>query len=303
MNSEPKGEIRKVMDTDADYPKALRELTDRPPVLYIKGRWPLPEGFSIGIVGTRRATPYGLEAAERFTLDLVSRGVMTVSGLAAGIDGCVHRTTLQEGGWTVAVLGHGLGHLFPKENKVLFDEIAKRGTLVTEFSYDTPPRASHFPQRNRIISGLSQGVLVIEAGHRSGALITARYAAEQGREVFVVPGSIYNPQSQGCHRLIKEGAKLVESMEDIFVEYGLNAVIPECLSRPPLGTPMAVGNDSNLNPTEKELVKLFSSIPLSVDELVELSGMPVDRLAEVLLSLELKGRIQAMPGQRYVSYK
>ncbi len=134
MNSEPHAEIRKVMEQDADYPKALRELSDRPPVLYIKGRWPLPESCLFGIVGSRRASPYGLEAAKRFTEDLVRQGIVTVSGLAAGIDACAHRVTLEEGGWTVAVLGHGFGHQYPNENKLLFKQIAEQGTLITEFS-------------------------------------------------------------------------------------------------------------------------------------------------------------------------
>jgi DNA processing protein len=306
MNSEPTGDIRKVAEQDADYPKALRELPDRPPVLYIKGRWPLPEGRLIGIVGTRRASAYGLEAAKRFTLDLVSRGVVTVSGLAAGIDTCAHRATVQEGGWTVAVLGHGFGYQFPKENVPLFDEIARKGTLVTEFPYDTRPQSRYFPQRNRIISGLSQGVLVVEAGIRSGALITARCAAEQGRDVFVVPGSIFSPQSHGCHRLIKEGAKLVETAADILEEY-LELSSPAVTGGGSTddGFPPTIrGNDADrdLTPVEKELLEKLSAIPISVDELVEMSGTPVDRLAEVLLSLELKGRIQAMPGQRYVTY-
>ncbi len=306
MNSEPKRDFRQVTEQDAQYPQALRELTDRPPVLYIKGRWPLPETGLIGIVGTRGASAYGLEATERLTIELVRQGIVTVSGLAAGIDACAHRTTLQEGGWTVAVLGHGFGYRYPKKNEPLFDEIAKKGTLVTEFPYDTPPQSCNFPQRNRIISGLSQGVLVVEAGHRSGASITARYAAEQGRDVFVVPGSIFSAQSRGCHHLIKEGAKLVETAQDILEEYSLsspNASVgdPSLVSNNMMDSRLR-GNDSGLTPSEKELLKALSSTPLSVDELVEITHQPVDRLAEVLLSLELKGRIQAMPGQRYVAH-
>jgi DNA processing protein len=307
MNSEPTGDFRKVTLADADYPQSLRELTDRPEVLYIQGRWPLPESCRIGIVGTRHPTIYGMQVTERFTLDLVSRGVTTVSGLAAGIDACAHRATLLEGGWTIAVLGHGFKYVYPRENKLLFDEIRKRGTLVTEFSYDTEPLATHFPQRNRIISGLSQGVLVVEAAKRSGASITARYAAEQGRDVFVVPGSVYNPQSQGCHRLIKEGARLVESAEEILEEYGLSTPIssPPHVRRTMDPLPVAAGDDTKrdegLSSQEKEILKMMSAVPVSIDELVELSKMPVDRLAEVLLSLELKERIQAMPGQQYAS--
>jgi len=295
MNSEPNAEIRKVTEQDETYPKSLRELVDRPSVLYVKGRWPLPETCRIGIVGTRRASFYGLEAAQRFTIDLVRHGIVIVSGLAAGIDACAHRMTLQQGGWTVAVLGHGFGHQFPKENAPLFAEIAKQGTIVTEFSYETPPVATNFPLRNRIISGLSQGVVVIEAGMRSGASITARYAAEQGRDVFVVPGSIFSPQSQGCHRLIKEGAKLTDSVADILTEYGFEEPVEAPLAPAPQPKKEAI------TPAEAKLIERMSLVPISVDELAEVTAMRVDHLAEVLLSLELKGRIRAMPGQHYVT--
>jgi len=306
MNSESEAGFRKVAEQDPDYPKSLKELADRPPVLYIKGRWPVPARWLTGIVGTRRASPYGFEAARRLTAGLVRRRIVTVSGLAAGIDACAHRTTLEEGGWTIAVLGHGFGFQFPKENAALYDEIARKGTLVTEFSYDTPPQPRYFPQRNRIISGLSQGVLVIEAGERSGALITARYAAEQGRDVFVVPGSIFSPWSAGCHRLIKEGARLVETADEILEEYGLaqkqnSSSFPAASGRESMDPPPKAAGDDDLNVVEKELLKFLSAIPVSIDEMVELSGWPVDRLAEVLLSLELKGRIQPRAGQRYVA--
>ena len=295
MNSELKGDIRTVADTQSDYPKALREIADRPPVIYVKGRWPLPEGaLAIGIVGSRRATPYGLEATRTLTTDLVNAGVMTVSGLAAGIDACAHRTTLEKGGWTLAILGHGFGYSYPKENLPLFAEIARHGTLVTEFPYDTRPLPPHFPQRNRIISGLSHGVAVMEAGERSGALITARFAAEQGRDVYALPGSIFSPLSRGCHRLIKEGAKALESAEDILAEYG---------SGNPKGPARRYKKlAEDLSPLECQLVEWLSAAPMSIDELVELSGTPVEQLAQTLLSLELKERIQALPGQRYVTY-
>jgi DNA processing protein len=294
MNSEPKADFRRVVEQDADYPEPLRELEDRPPVLYIKGRWPLPEACAIGIVGTRHASPYGLEVTKRFTADLVQKDVLIVSGLAAGIDACAHRATLQGGGWTVAVLGHGFNYRYPAENASLFEEIEKRGTLITEFACDIQPDARNFPRRNRIISGLSRGVLVVEAGHRSGASITARCAAEQGRDVFAVPGSIFSPQSLGCHRLLKHGAQLVETAEDILEVYGLTAPRPA-----PVPTP--VPNDAGLTSDEKDVARRLSEIPLSVDELIEISGLAFDRLAEVLLSLELKGRIRPLPGQRYVA--
>jgi len=296
MNSGLERKIRRVLVQDADYPQGLRELADPPPVLYIKGRWPLSQNLHIGVVGPRKATLYGLEVAKQFTADFVRRDIVTVSGLAAGVDACCHRVTLDEGGWTVAVLGHGFGHFFPKENIPLFEQIAERGTIVTEFEFDTKPEARHFPRRNRIISGLSKGVLVAEASFRSGALITARYAAEQGRDVFVAPGSIFSPLSRGCHRLIKEGAMLVECAQDILDEYGFeeHQAMSDVQKAPVLHEP--------LNTMEKELLELLSCIPVSVDELADVSGRAADQLAETLLSLELKGRIQAMPGQRYVTY-
>ncbi len=212
--------FRIVTEIDADYPERLRELSDRPPVLYVRGSWPVPEGVVIGLVGTRRASSYGLRAAEILTEGLVSQGVVTVSGLAVGIDTQVHRTTLNKEGITVAALGHGFGFLYPKENGRLAEEIVERkGALVTEFAYQSPAESHHFPRRNRIISGLSRGVVVVEAGNRSGALITARYAAEQGRDVFAVPANIFNGHNTGGHRLLKEGAKLVENPQDILDEY------------------------------------------------------------------------------------
>ncbi len=293
MNSELQSEIRCVLDSDPDYPSSLRDIPDKPDVLYVQGRWPLPEEvMKIGIVGARRATPYGMDAAARISSDLSQQGALIISGLAMGIDACAHRACLKEGGWTVAVLGHGFGHEYPRDNARLSKDLAEKGTLITEFDFDVPPRPQHFPRRNRIISGLSRGVVVVEAGEHSGALITARYAAEQGRDVFVVPGSIFNWQSKGCHRLIKEGARLIESAQDLLEEYGAKAPGVRASSKelPPL------------SPAEQELLGHLNSVPLSVDELAELTGHRVDRLAEVLLSLELKGLIMNMSGHRYATH-
>jgi DNA processing protein len=293
-----RGEFRAITELDPDYPAPLRGLPDRPPVLYVKGEWPTPPRLTLGIVGTRHATPYGLCVAEQITTNLVRKGVVTVSGLASGIDTRVHQATLRESGSTVAVLGHGFQYQFPPENGDLFQTIEEKGTLVSEFPFEMRPDPRHFPRRNRIISGLSRGVLVVEAGERSGALITARYAAEQGRDVFVVPGNVFQPTLRGSHRLIKEGAKLVETAFDVLEEYGL--------TRSPSFAPASAGDDgvkdANLSPKEKEILKHLSAIPISVDELAAASGLGVEHLAEVLLSLELKGRIQHWPGQRYVTY-
>ncbi len=292
MNSELRGTIRCVRASDQDFPEALRHIPDAPLALYVKGHWPLPESvLKIGVVGSRRATPYGLDSASRISGDLAQRGVMIVSGLAIGIDASAHRACLREDGFTVAVLGNGFAHTYPRENAGLYAEIAEKGTIITEFSHDIPPKSENFPQRNRIISGLSRGVVVVEAGEVSGALITARYAAVQGRDVFAVPGSTFHWQSKGCHRLIKEGARLVESAQDVLEEYGVH--------QPGAATPRR--EIQGLSKQEQELFSQLNSVPLSVDELVELTGQRVDRLAEVLLSLELKGLIMSMPGHRYAA--
>jgi len=289
-----KGEFRAITELHPDYPETLRELADRPPVLYVKGKWPPLPKFLIGIVGTRRASPYGRAVAEQLTQDLVQRGMATVSGLAAGIDACAHRVTLESSGFTIAALGHGFRYRYPRENHVLFDQIASNGTLLTEFSYDSPPEAGHFPRRNRLISGLSRGVVVIEAGEHSGALITARYAAEQGRDVFAVPGSVFQAESFGCHRLIKQGAKLVETAQDILEEYGLDKEAPQQADE---------RRFENLTEMQKQVLKAMSVIPVTIDELSLTIEEPVDRLASALLSLELEGLIRSLPGQRYVTYK
>jgi DNA processing protein len=290
-----RGEFKIITEVDADYPPELANFLDRPPVLYVQGRWPLA-GPALGIVGTRRATRYGRQVAAEFTRDLVQRGFRTVSGLAAGIDTVVHRTTLEESGETVAVLGHGYGFMFPKENQGLYKEVSERGTVVTEFPFKCSPKAGQFPRRNRIISGLSNAVLVVEAPLRSGALVTARYAAEQGRDVFAVPGPVMQEQSAGCHRLIQDGAKLVAGSEDVLEAFGA--------MKPAEGIPprsAAVQNDKveNLTAFEKRVFMSFENMPVSVDELASLLRAPVDQLANALLSLELMELIFMLPGQRY----
>jgi len=292
LQLETRGAFRIVTELEEGYPALLRELLDRPPVLYYKGRWPLPDSSIVGLVGTRRPTGYGMCVAERLAKDLSVQRVATVSGLARGIDACVHRSALKAGGHTVAILGCGLGQVFPAENAALQHQIAEQGTVVSEFPYGSPPEAGHFPRRNRIISGLSQGVVVIEAGERSGALITARCAVEQGREVFAVPGSVFHPTQVGCHRLIKEGAKLVEQTSDILEELKLNIdVSSEQHPAPVL---------DSLTALEKDMYTLLSYEPLSVDELAHRTHHGFDQIANSLLTLELKGIIRQLPGQRYV---
>jgi DNA processing protein len=282
-----------VTELDEGYPAALRELLGRPPVLYYKGRWPISEK-AVGLVGSRHPSEYGKTAARRFAEDLAQHHVATVSGLAKGIDTCVHQGTLQAGGWTVAVLGCGLGRTFPQENAVLQARVAEEGTLVSEFPYEAPPDSSHFPRRNRIISGLSKGVAVIEARVRSGALITARCAAEQGRDVFAVPGSVFQPFSAGCHRLIRQGACLIESAYDILDELGMikKAETSFAVEKTRL-------DFDTLSPLEKRIAQLLSQQPLSADEITHSTSLRFEQVADSLLSLELKGFIRTLPGQRY----
>jgi DNA processing protein len=287
------GLFRIVLESDADYPEAMRPLTGRPMVLYIQGRWPLSQALHLGIVGTRHPSAYGREAAKWLTDELVDRGVATVSGLAGGIDRCVHERTLARGGWTIAALGHGLQHVFPRENAGLFEQMSQGGTLISEFPYIWPPQAQQFPRRNRIIAGLSRGVLVVEAGRRSGALITARNAAEIGRDVFVVPGSIFEEQSRGCHRLLRHGAMPVENAGQILEALGATPVAPRAKEIP------AEPDFKNCSVFEKQVLEALFKEPVSVDEMAVTLRAPIDQLANTLLSLELRGMIKSMPGQRY----
>ncbi|MFA5974554.1 MAG: DNA-processing protein DprA [Elusimicrobiota bacterium] len=291
------GDCRIVTELDPDYPASLRELIGRPPVIYVQGAWPLPEGLALGMVGTRQSTSEGEAITERFTAQLAERGVLLVSGLAAGIDTVVHRTALDAQGKTAAVLGHGFEYVFPRENAALYKRMKAKGTLITEFPWSMPPQASNFPRRNRIISGLSRGVVVLEAPRRSGALITARYAAEQGRDVFAVPGPVRQGFSAGCHRLIQQGAKLVETIEDILDEYPgrapQQAAVPPAMPCPPKKEPHQFAG------LERDVMNQLSNQPISVEDLVGRLACPVDQLASALLSLELKGCICHYPGQHY----
>ena len=285
LAAESRGEFHIFTELDAGYPDNLRNVIDRPPVVYVKGLWPPPAEQRIGIVGTRRATPYGLQMAEYVARECAVRQITTVSGLAAGIDTVAHRTTLAYGGYTVAVLGHGFAHRFPRGNRRLFEAIAEKGALMTEFPVAMPPQAAHFPRRNRIISGLSGAVVVIEAGEKSGALITARYAAEQGRDVYAVPGRLFQDESAGCHRLIKEGATLLTGMEDILGPKASQATAAPVLNE-------------TLTDEERALLAMLKE-PMTVDDIIERMGGSVDRWLASLLSLELQKMITVYPGQRY----
>ncbi len=270
---------------DADYPALLREIADPPPLLYGLGRRELLQNPCLGVVGSRQATPQGEQNAEAFAEALAQAGFTVASGLALGIDGAAHRGALKGAGSTIAVVGTGLNLVYPARHKVLAHRIAEEGLMLSSFALDTPSAAGHFPRRNRIISGLARGVLVVEAAPSSGSLITARQALEQGREVFAVPGSIHAPQSKGCHAMIKQGAKLVESAADILEELAWPVM-------PPL--PAAPGA-AYADP----LLDAMGFDPLDVDTLAGRLGLTLEVLSVKLLALELEGAVAKLPGGRY----
>lgn len=280
---------------DPAYPEPLKHIPSPPPVLYLKGSLQERDQAAVAIVGSRRLTPYGRAVAEQIASDLASRGLTIVSGLARGIDSAAHRGALAVEGRTLAVLGSGLGRMYPPEHRGLAERIAASGAVLSEFPIATPPHAGNFPRRNRLISGLSLGVMVVEAGLESGALITAGYALEQGREVFAVPGPITAPMSRGCHRLIKQGAKLVETWEDVWEELKLRLNPPSLeISHSKLETSkkaeLPVGE-------EERLYRLLEAGPLQIDELIAQSGLPPSRIAPLLLSLTMKGLLEERPGK------
>lgn len=273
--------------THPDYPERLKTLADPPPWLYVKGDPAVLRQAMLALVGSRNATPQGRRDARAFAETLAAAGLVIVSGLAEGIDTAAHEGGLA-GGRSVAVVGTGLDRVYPAKNRELAHRLAQGGAIVSEFPLGTPPRPGHFPRRNRIISGLALGVLVIEAAPDSGSLITARLAAEQGREVFALPGSIHSPLAKGCHALIKQGAKLVESAADVLDELRYQWTPRQ----PPAdATPAGLA--------EHPLLELMGPDPLALDEILARSGLTVEGVSAMLLSLELDGRIAVLPGGRY----
>jgi DNA processing protein len=290
------GHTRIARDT-ADYPALLGAIDDPPEWLYIRGDAAVLHLPCLAIVGSRNPTRGGEQNAYEFARFLGRHGFCIVSGLAAGIDAAAHRGALAAGAATVAFLGHGIDTVYPARHRELADEIASRGALVSEFPLGTPPMKPLFPQRNRLISGLSLGTVVVEAARQSGSLITARLAAEQGREVFALPGSIHNPMARGCHRLIRDGAKLVESAEDIVNELGALAggVLQFSEQAPePAGGPLA-GEDAGYS----SLHAVLGHDPVSINELASRSGLTIDELSSMLLILELSGKVEKLSGGRY----
>ena len=276
---------------DAHYPAALLALPDPPPVFCYAGRRELLNQHAIAIVGSRNATPRGIEHAEAFATALSDAGLTILSGLALGIDSGAHRGGLAGSAGSIAVVGTGLDQVYPPSNRPLVKRLASEGGVLSEFPLGTPPVKANFPRRNRILSGLSRGVLVVEATLASGSLITARFAADQGREVFAIPGSIDSPFSKGCHRLIRDGAKLVETAADVLEELGLGSAEPKRTALPHAGA------DAN-DPAGRVLAALGHD-PAGVDVVAARTGLPADVVTATLVELELGGRVALLPGGRY----
>jgi DNA processing protein len=274
---------------DDRYPSLLKEIPDPPPYLYLKGTIPASR-TTIAVVGSRSASDYGISITSRLSRELAEQGVTIVSGLALGVDTAAHRAALQAKGATIGVLGCGIDLVYPSINRQLYREMEERGAIISEFPVGTPPDAPNFPRRNRIISGLSRGVLVVEAAEKSGSLITAGFALEQGREVFAVPGNITFRASRGTNSLIKQGAKLVESVSDIIGE-----LPPESAGLPG----WARKQGFVLSPTEEKVCLFLADKPLHIDELTVRSGLTVSSVSAMLLRLELQGAVMQLPGKMF----
>jgi DNA processing protein len=296
-----------VTSQDPLYPSQLLSTYDYPAFLYVKGHLK-EDDINVAVVGSRTASTYGKFTTERLCRELVLRGITVISGLARGIDSAAHRGALSGKGRTIAVLGCGLDVVYPPENEKLFTEISLQGALISEFPFGTPPNAPNFPARNRIISGISLGVVVVEASEKSGSLITARIALEQGREVFAVPGSIDSSGSRGTNKLIKQGAKLIENVEDILEE-----ILPQVTSAPKVVKPdqrqkqpddqqkiLTSSPDLVLKETEKTVWQVLSQKPVHIDQIITSTGLTAHEVLVILLNLELQGLIEQKPGKTYM---
>ncbi len=292
------GSTRALTRADAEYPSRLSEVPDAPATLHVRGGLRDEDALAVAIVGSRRATPYGLEVAETLAADLAARGVTIVSGLARGIDSAAHRGALRVGGRTLAVLGSGVDVVYPPENRRLADEIAERGAVLSQFAPGTPPLPQNFPIRNQVIAALSLAVVVVEAAEQSGSLITARLAAELGREVLAVPGRITAPESRGANRLIQDGAHLAMGWEDVV------ALMPErwkvgVLSDRALAAGHAAKSEAG-GATGGQVLALLGEDPVDIDHVIERSGLGAGRVSAALLDLELAGRVRQLEGKRFV---
>jgi len=286
---------------DAGFPTPLKQIPDPPLVLYMKGQWVDEDQVAVAVVGSRRSSLYGQQLAERLAYDLAIRGATVISGLARGIDAAAHRGALKAHGRTLAVLGNGLASIYPPEHEELAEQVAEHGAVLSEYPMRMEPLAQNFPRRNRLISGLSLGVVIVEAARRSGALITADCALEQGREVFAVPGKVDSVTSQGTHQLLKQGARLVTSVEDILEELRLEPVPVNTPDRDAVSTTGRAAATGNLTDPERALLEALKPDESSdVDSLAVKTGLPVSICAATLLGLELKRLVKQLPGKRFV---
>jgi DNA processing protein len=301
-SSSAHGAIAAIARANDDYPLHLRAVPSSPATLYVRGRILPDDALAVAVVGARRATPYGLEMAEQLGFALAARGVTVVSGLARGIDSAAHRGALASGGRTIAVLGSGVDVIYPPEHRRLAGDIAARGALVSQFAPGTPPLPYQFPERNRVIAGMSLAVVVVEAAERSGALITAGCAAELGRDVLAVPGRVTSPESRGAHRLIQDGAGLVQDVDDVI--RALPARWQACVKRPardPRGRAVPEPGGPGIDLGDRgRVLDVLGDEPVTIDDVIERSGLPPGRATALLLELELTGRIRQIDGKQFV---
>jgi DNA processing protein len=278
---------------DEAYPARLKEIEQPPPVLYMRGALTAEDAWAVAIVGTRRVTAYGRQVTEELASFLAGNGVTVVSGLARGVDAVAHQSALRAGGRTIAVLGCGVERIYPPEHAGLAEQIIQKGALVSDYAPGTPPEAANFPPRNRIISGLALATVVVEAGETSGALITAQFAADQGREVFAVPGNILAPQSKGTNALIAQGARPLLSGRDLLEVLNLNRVAEQQAVR------KVVPGDE----VEAALLHVLGPEPLHVDEIRQQTGLPIERVSASLVMMELKGLVRQVGGHNYIAVR
>jgi DNA processing protein len=295
-----KMKVNVITINENDYPVLLKNIYDPPPIIYYRGNFldMVNNNKTLAVVGSRKATYYGRKIARDISLELASRGYTIISGLARGIDTNAHLGALEAGGKTIAVLGCGIDRIYPAENVSIANRIVKNGAIITEFPIYTKPEKNNFPRRNRIISGLSLGTLVVEAAEKSGALITSDYSLDQGREVFAIPGSIHSFLSKGCHDLIKQGARLVNSYQDIIEELETEDI--DSKSSENCNDKEENINVDDLNEYEKVFLKYISTDPLHIDEITNLTELSPAQVNETLLSLELKNLIREVEGKRYI---
>jgi DNA processing protein len=276
---------------DDTYPRRLKEIAQPPPVLFVRGSINVEDDWAVSVVGTRRVTPYGRQVAMEIARFLAQNGVTVVSGLARGVDAIAHQSALQAGGRTIAILGSGVDVIYPPEHRKLADEIIRQGAVISDYALGTQPDSSNFPPRNRIIAGLSLATIVVEAGETSGALITAEFAAEQGRDVFAVPGSILAPQSEGTNKLIGDGARPLVRMTEILEALKLEQIPEKQANRKSISTSLE----------EKKLLEHLGHEPSHIDEICQLSGLPIQTVSATLTMMELKGLVTQVGGMNYVA--